>query len=152
MRQSASFPLGEKDPRAADCLFIWSLKPSISPHNHHPSTTSTITLLVSRPRSRTTKLLRLTPPIVRHQQGPIVPHQRLLQLVLRIFVNIFLVVGHYGFGDCLADGVDLGGVSTTGDADADVDVGEFVQANDEEGFVDLLSPVSEGDGSRGVEV
>jgi hypothetical protein len=37
----------------------------------------------------------------------------------------------------LTDGVDLRGVTTTGDAHADVDVGELVEADDEEGLVDL---------------
>jgi hypothetical protein len=40
-----------------------------------------------------------------------------------VLVNVFLVVGDDGFGDCLADGVDLGCVSTTGYADADIDIG-----------------------------
>ena len=39
----------------------------------------------------------------------------------------------------MSDGVDLGCVSTTGDSDADIDVGEFVKTDDEEGFVDLES-------------
>lgn len=39
----------------------------------------------------------------------------------------------------MTDGVDLGGVSATVDADADVDVGKFVEADCEEGFVDLRS-------------
>lgn len=33
--------------------------------------------------------------------------------------------------------LDLRSVTTTGDADADVEVGELVQADDEEGLVDL---------------
>ena len=64
-------------------------------------------------------------------------HERLLQLVLRILIHVFLVVGDDGFGDGLADSVDLGGVTTAGDADADVDVGKFIEADYEEGFVDL---------------
>lgn len=54
-----------------------------------------------------------------------------------MLVDVLLVVGDEGLGDGLADGVDLGGVATAGDAHADVDVGEFVKADDEEGFVDL---------------
>jgi hypothetical protein len=37
-----------------------------------------------------------------------------------VLVDVLLVVGHQGLGDGLADGVDLGGVATTADADADV--------------------------------
>lgn len=54
-----------------------------------------------------------------------------------MLVDILLVVGDEGLGDGLADGVDLRGVAAAGDADADVDVGEFVEADDEERFVDL---------------
>ena len=64
-------------------------------------------------------------------------HQSLLQLVLRVLVNVLLVVGDDRFGDCLSDGVDLRSVTTTSNADTDVDIGEFVKADDEERFVDL---------------
>ena len=64
-------------------------------------------------------------------------HKRLLQLVFRILVDVFLVVSDDGFGDGLADGVDLGCVTATRDADADVDVGELVEAEEEERLVDL---------------
>lgn len=64
-------------------------------------------------------------------------------MVLGIFVDVFLVVGDYRFGDGLSDGVDLGCVTTTGDADADVNTGEFVEADDEEGFVDLVEMLEE---------
>jgi len=54
-----------------------------------------------------------------------------------VLVDELLVVGDEGLGDGLTDGVDLGGVATAGDADADVEVGELVEADDEEGLVDL---------------
>ena len=54
-----------------------------------------------------------------------------------MLVDELLVVGDEGLGDGLADGVDLRGVATAGDADADVQVGELVEADDEEGLVDL---------------
>ncbi len=54
-----------------------------------------------------------------------------------MLVDVLLVVGNQGLGDGLADGVDLRGVATTADADADVDLGELVDANDEERLVDL---------------
>lgn len=60
-----------------------------------------------------------------------------------MLVDVLLVVGDEGLGDGLADGVDLGGVATTGDADADVDVGELVKANNEEGLVDLKTRKSQ---------
>lgn len=54
-----------------------------------------------------------------------------------MLIDVLLVVGDNGLGDGLADGVDLRGVTTTGDADADVDTGELVNADDQEGLVDL---------------
>lgn len=54
-----------------------------------------------------------------------------------MLVDELLVVGDEGLGDGLTDGVDLGGVTTTSDADADVDVGELVEADNQERLVDL---------------
>lgn len=55
-----------------------------------------------------------------------------------MLVNVLLVVGDDRLGDGLADSVDLRGVTTTGDADADVDTGELVSADDQERLVDLV--------------
>lgn len=46
----------------------------------------------------------------------------MLELVLGVLVDVLLVVGNNGLGDGLADSIDLGDVSTTIDANADVDV------------------------------
>lgn len=83
----------------------------------------TVRLLVPGARTWTTELLGLAPPVVGNEQCAVVLDQGLLELVLRVLVDVLLVVGDDGFGDGLADGVDLRGVSTTGDADADVDIG-----------------------------
>lgn len=98
----------------------------------------TITLLIPRSRTGTPKLLRFAATIVGHQQGTIVLHQGLLQLVLGVFVHVLLVVCNDGFGNGLADGVDLGRVAAASDADADIYPREFVQTEDEERFVDLI--------------
>jgi hypothetical protein len=85
----------------------------------------------------------------------------LLELVLGVLVDVFLVVGNDGFGNGLADGVDLRRVTAAGDAHADVDVScgmalacclalfplavcawvhtELVHADDQDGLVDLES-------------
>lgn len=47
-----------------------------------------------------------------------------------MLVDVLLVVGNQGLGDGLTDGVDLRGVATTGNADADVNLGELVEADD----------------------
>jgi len=62
-----------------------------------------------------------------------------LELILAVFVDELLVVGDNRFGDGLTDGVDLGCVSTTGNSDADIDVGELVETNDQERLVNLES-------------
>jgi hypothetical protein len=98
---------------------------------------STIRFLEPRPSTLTTELLGLTSPAVGNQQCSIVLYQRLLQLVLSVLVDEFLVIGHDALCDRLADGVDLRCVAATGDAHADVDDGELVEADDEDGFVDL---------------
>lgn len=54
-----------------------------------------------------------------------------------MLVNVLLVVGDDGLGDGLADGVDLRDVTTTGNADADVDTGELVEADNQKRLVDL---------------
>lgn len=54
-----------------------------------------------------------------------------------MLVDELLVVGDEGLGNGLTDGVDLGSVTTTSDADADVDVGELVEADNQERLVDL---------------
>ena len=87
--------------------------------------------------TRTSKLLRLASPVICYQQRPVVLHQSLLQLVLRIFIHIFLVVCHNALCDGLTYSVDLRCMTTTIYTYADVDIGEFVQADYEEGFVDL---------------
>lgn len=97
----------------------------------------TVRLLVSRARSWTTELLGLASPVVSDQQGTVVGNEGLLQLVLGELIDVFLVVGDDGLGDSLADGVDLAGVATTGHANADVDFGEALEAEEEDGLVDL---------------
>lgn len=54
-----------------------------------------------------------------------------------MLVNVLLVVGDDGLGNSLTDGVDLGDVTTTSNADADVDTGELVKTDDQERLVDL---------------
>lgn len=63
----------------------------------------------------------------------------LLEGVLGVLIDELLVIGDDRLGDGLTDGVDLGCVSTTGNSDSDVDIGELVKSNDEERLVDLES-------------
>jgi hypothetical protein len=108
-------------------------------HNHrHSYSHSTIGFLEPRPSTLTTELLGLTSPAVSDQQCSVVLYQRLLQLVLGVLVDEFLVVSHDALCDRLADGVDLRCVATARDAHADVDDRKLVEADDEDRFVDLF--------------
>ena len=82
----------------------------------------TVRLLVPGARTWTAELLGLAPPVVGNEQCAVVLDKRLLELVLRVLVDVLLVVGDDGFGNGLTDGVDLRSVTTTGDANADVDI------------------------------
>jgi hypothetical protein len=120
----------------------------------------TVGFLVPRARTGTAELLGLAPPVIGDEQCAVVLDEGLLELVLRVLVDVLLVVGDNGLGNGLTDGVDLGDVSTAGDADADVDIGcsysqtlflscflcfsggvrtELVNAEDQDGLVDLES-------------
>lgn len=58
-------------------------------------------------------------------------------MVFGVLIDELLVVGDDALGDCLTDGVDLRSVSSSGHAHADVDIGELLQTNDEQGLVHL---------------
>lgn len=89
----------------------------------HGGSSLTVGLLVAGAGTGTAELLGLAPPVVGDEECAVVLDEGLLELVLGVLVDVLLVVGDDGLGDGLADGVDLRGVTTTGDADADVDVG-----------------------------
>lgn len=97
----------------------------------------TVGLLEAGTGTGTTELLGLGASVIGDEEGSVVLHEGLLELVLGVLVDVFLVVGDYRLGDGLSDGVDLGGVTTTVDTDADVDFGELVEAEEENGLVDL---------------
>ena len=69
----------------------------------------------------TTELLGLHPAGVSNQEGPVVADEELSELKSRGSVVVLGVVGNEGLGDSLSDGVNLRGVTTTRDADSDVD-------------------------------
>jgi hypothetical protein len=96
-----------------------------------------VRLLEAGSGAGTTKLLGLAAAVVGDKQGAVELDEGLLEHVLGVLVDELLVVGDEGLGNGLSDGVDLRGVTTAGDADADVEVGELVEADNEEGLVDL---------------
>ena len=66
-------------------------------------------------------------------------NKRLLQCVLAVLINELLVVCNNRLGNCLTNSVNLGSMSTTSNSDANVDTRELVEANNQEGFVNLES-------------
>jgi len=98
---------------------------------------STVRLLVSSTGTGTTKLLRLAAAGIRDEEGAIVLEKDLLELVLGGLVDKLLVVRQDALGDGLADGVDARGVATTRHAHTDVDVGEALSAEQQNGLPHL---------------
>jgi hypothetical protein len=96
-----------------------------------------VRFLEARARTAPTELLRLAATGIGDEKRPVVCEQLVLQLFLRGLVHKLLVVRDDAFGDRLADGVDLAGVSTTANAQADVDVGEALRAEDQQRLEDL---------------
>ena len=92
----------------------------------------TVRLLVACAGTGSAELLRLAATRVRNEEGSVVLHQNVLNLVLRRLVDVLLVVGDKGLGDGLADGVDLCRLTSTLDADANVHNTEFVLAHKED--------------------
>ena len=54
-----------------------------------------------------------------------------------MLIDVLLIVRNDALSDCLANSVDLRCVTTAGDAHADVDLGELVESDDQERFVDF---------------
>ncbi len=101
-----------------------------------------VRLLETGAGTTTTKLLGLAAAVVGDEEGAVKGDEGLLEQVLGVLVDKLLVVGDEGLGNGLTDGVDLRGVTTAGDADANVNVGKLVEADDQDGLVDLAGRVS----------
>ena len=90
--------------------------------------------LVAGTGTRTSKLLGFTATGISYQQGPVVLDEDVFDLLLGSLIHIFLVIGHQGFGDGLADGVNLGYVTTTLHSDADVHTSKSLLAQEQNRF------------------
>lgn len=94
-------------------------------------------LLPASTGTRTTELLGLHASRVCDQECSVIRNQLLLQLHRAERIDVFCVVCYDRLCNCLTDGIDLGSVSTTLDADTDVEDLERVFAGNEDGLVDL---------------
>jgi hypothetical protein len=97
----------------------------------------TVRLLEAGTGTGTTKLLGLAAAVVGNEEGSVELDKSLLEKVLGVLIDELLVVGDQGLGDSLSDGIDLRDVTTSGDPDPDINIGELVEANNEERLVDL---------------
>lgn len=61
---------------------------------------------------------------VRNEERPVVLKEGLFDLSLGSLVLVFLMVGDEGSAESDSDSVDLRDVTTSGDSDSDVDIGE----------------------------
>ena len=97
----------------------------------------TVRLLVAGTGTGTAELLGLAATGVGNEESSVVGDKLLLDLSLGGLVDELLVVGDDTLADGLSDGIDLRDITTTTDADADVDVLEDLIAEDEDGLEDL---------------
>ena len=93
----------------------------------------------SRSGTFTTEFLWFWHSGVSNQQSSVVRSESFFQFVFGLFINVFLMVSNQTFGNSLSDSVNLGDVTTTSDSDSDVNVGKFVQTNQDQWFVDFES-------------
>lgn len=101
--------------------------------------TLTVGLLEACTSTAPAELLGLASSGIGDQQRPVVGQQRVLEGLFGRFVNVFLVVGDQTLGDGLSDRINLGSVTTTLDAQTNVDVGESLSAQDEHRLHHLLA-------------
>lgn len=109
--------------------------------NQNTNTTkiSTVGFLEPRTCTATSKLLRLAATRISHQQSAVVPAENVLDLLLRLLVDVLLVEGDESLRDRLTDGVDLGGVTSTFHSDTHVDTGESVATKEEDRLERLVA-------------
>ena len=97
----------------------------------------TIRLLESRTGGSTTVLLWFASTRIAHQHVSIIVHENIAQFVFGTLVDVLGVVSDDALGNGRSNGVNLTGNTTALDADPNVEIGEFVLANDQDWFKNL---------------
>ena len=98
------------------------------------------------------KLLGFASARISNQERSVVGEEDSLDFCLGGLIDVLLVVSNDGLGDGLTDGIDLRSVTTTLHANSDIDVGESVVTEQEDGLVDLESEDFRSDEFDGVSV
>ena len=91
----------------------------------------------TRTGTSSTILFGFAPTRITDEHVAVVFDQSLAQFVLGLLIHVLGVVGHDTLGNGGADGVNLGGDTSSLDADADVEVAELFLSANEDGFKDL---------------
>uniref|UniRef100_A0A182KI90 Uncharacterized protein n=2 Tax=Anopheles christyi TaxID=43041 RepID=A0A182KI90_9DIPT len=99
----------------------------------------TVRLLVAGTGTWTTELLRLAATRIRNQQCSVVLRQDVLQFLARRLIDVLLVERDQRLRDSLADGVDLGNMTTTVHPDADINTGELFLAEQQQRLLQLVA-------------
>ena len=82
---------------------------------------SSVRLLGTRPSTFTTELLWLAATWFGDEKGLVILDEQLLDFTLHGLAVILIGKGNEGLGHGLADGLNLGGGTTTADTNADVE-------------------------------
>merc|ERR1719259_830531 len=99
----------------------------------------TIGLLVSGSGAGTAELLGLVSAGIGDEQRAVVTDQDILDLLLRSFIHVFLIISHQRLGNGLTNGVDLSDVTAAVDANANIHRRETVLAQQQHGLLQLLT-------------
>ena len=100
---------------------------------------SSVRLLETGSGTFTSKFLGLASSGIGDEERFVVLDEEFLELTFLGLVSEFLVVGDDTLADSLTDGHNLGSGTSTSDADSDVEAGEAVGTEEEDGLVDLHS-------------
>ncbi|CAA6665298.1 unnamed protein product [Spirodela intermedia] len=98
----------------------------------------TVRLLEASASAASTELLGFTAAGISDEECAVVPDEDILDLLLRLLINVLLVERHQGLGNALADSVDLGDVTAALHADPHVNSGEAVAPEEKDGLVRLV--------------
>jgi hypothetical protein len=93
--------------------------------------------LVTCAGTRTSKLLGFTATRIGNKKSTVILNKGFLDLLLGSFIDKLLVESNDGLGKSLTDSINLRSVTTTLDADSDINVGETFLTQKKNNFVNF---------------
>ncbi len=115
------------------------LPPPSLPPPKRSSKTLTVRLLETRTSAAASKLFRFAATRISYEQCAVVPQEHVLDFLLRLLIDEFLIISHECLGDALPYGVYLRGMSSSLHADTHIDAGEFLTTQQQNGLERLVS-------------